>query len=107
MYVFTKIEANKHVRLTMSRTPGADSGLNQPDRDLSWIGENGVMEGYFPYDPYQLPISRHWVEDDYLEWRGIPEPNEEGSDSDDLEDDDMVADDLDGYEGTATEENMD
>jgi hypothetical protein len=46
------------------------------------------------------------VEDDYLEWKGIPEPDQEGSDSDDLEDDDMMADDLDEYEGTATEESM-
>jgi RNA polymerase I-specific transcription initiation factor RRN3 len=106
MYVFTKIEANKHVRLTSSRTTVTDFGLNQPDRDLSWVGENGVMEGYFPYDPYHLPISRHWVEDDYLEWKGISEPNEEGSDSDDIEDDDLMADDLNEYEETATEESV-
>lgn len=106
MYVFTKIEANKHVRLTKSRTTAADSGVNQPDRDLSWIGENGMMEGYFPYDPYQLPISRHWVEDDYLEWKGLPDPNDEESDSDDAEDDDVMADDLGECEGTATEASM-
>jgi RNA polymerase I-specific transcription initiation factor RRN3 len=106
MYVFTKIEANKHVRLTTSRTAATDFGLNQPERDLSWVGENGVMEGYFPYDPYHLPISKHWVEDDYLEWKGIPEPNEEGSDSDDVEDDEMMADDLNEYEGTATEDSV-
>jgi RNA polymerase I-specific transcription initiation factor RRN3 len=106
MYIFTKIEANKHVRLTSSRTMVADSGLNQPDRDLSWVGENGMMEGYFPYDPYHLPISRHWVEDDYLEWKGIPEPNEDGSDSDDVDDDEMMADDLNEYEETATEKSI-
>ena len=107
MYVFTKIEANKHVRLTTSRTAVSDFDLNQPDRDLSWVGENGVMEGYFPYDPYQLPLSRHWVENDYLEWKGIPELNEEGSDSDDVDEDEMMAEDLNEYEGTATEESVD
>ena len=106
MYVFSKIEANKHVRLTASRTAIADLAINQPERDLSWLGENGVMEGYFPYDPYHLPVSRHWVEDDYLEWRGIPEPNEDESDSDDVEDDDVMADDLNEYEETATEDNV-
>ena len=106
MYVFTKIEANKHIRLTTSRTAIADLAVNQPDRDLSWVGENGVMEGYFPYDPYHLPISKHWVEDDYLEWRGIPEPNEEESDSGDVEDDDVMADQLNEYEETATEESV-
>ena len=108
MYVFTKIEANKHVRLTSSRTTVADYGVNQPDRDLSWVGDNGVMEGYFPYDPYHLPISRHWVDDDYLEWKGIPESNEEASDSEDMEDDDsMMTDDLNEYEEAATEDSVD
>jgi RNA polymerase I-specific transcription initiation factor RRN3 len=64
------------------------------------------MEGYFPYDPYHLPASRHWVEEDYLEWKGIPEPNEDESDSDDVEDDDVMADDLNEYEETATEDNV-
>ena len=107
IYVFTKIEANKHVRLLTSRAPIADLAFNQPDRDLSWVGENGVMEGYFPYDPYHLPISKHWVDDDYVEWKGIPEPNEQESDSDDIEDDDIMADDLIEYEETATEVSVD
>ena len=106
MYVFTKIEANKHVRLATSRTNIADLAVNQPDRDLTWVGENGIMEGHFPYDPYHLPVSRHWVENDYLEWKGIPEPNEGESDSDDVEDDDMMEDDLNEYEETATEESV-
>jgi RNA polymerase I-specific transcription initiation factor RRN3 len=56
------------------------------------------LDAYFPFDPYQLPRSRRWLEGDYVEWRGIP-----GLDQD--EDSDSGADD-DGDEedGTATDE---
>ena len=105
LYLFTKIEANKHVRLTSTRYTISDLGMNQPDRDLSWVGENGMMEGYFPYDPYQLPLSRRWVQGDYVEWKGIPEANDDENDSEEgEEDEDMLAEDGDEAEETATEE---
>lgn len=64
----------------------SDLNINQPDRDQSWIGENGMLEGYFPYDPYHLPISKHWIEDDYVEWKGIPgEQVDDDSDVDEME----------------------
>ena len=103
LYLFTKIEANKHVRLTASRTAIADLTLNQPDRDLSWIGENGMMEGYFPYDPYQLPVSRKWLEGDYLDWRGVPE--EEGDDSDSEAEEMMTDEDENELEDVGTPQN--
>ena len=84
-YVFPKLEENKHVRLpTTHARSTTDLSISNPDRDLSWVGDNGMLEGYFPYDPYHLPISRHWIEGDYVTWKGIPgEPLDQDSDSDD------------------------
>jgi len=88
--LFSKIEENKHVRIMSHWRGMSDLNISQPDRDQSWIGDDGMLEGYFPYDPYHLPISRHWIEDDYVEWKGIP-GDEEEEDSED-EGMDLIAD---------------
>lgn len=80
--LFSKIEENKHVRVMTHWKGMSDLNISQPDRDHSWVGDNGMLEGHFPYDPYHLPISKHWIEDDYVEWKGIP-GEEADSDSDD------------------------
>ncbi|KAK7905567.1 DNA independent RNA polymerase I transcription factor [Exophiala xenobiotica] len=104
-YVYPKIEENRHVRMTSHWRSISDLSISNPDRDLSWVGDNGMLEGYFPYDPYHLPISKHWIEGDYVEWKGIPgeEADDTDSDSDagmdvggmveDEEDDGMESDD--------------
>lgn len=102
LYIYTKIEANKNVRLSSSRLNIADLTLSQPERDLSWVGENGVMEGYFPYDPYQLPMSKSWVTNDYVEWKGIPGEDVEDGDSEEDEEDDEQMGEIE--DDTATEE---
>lgn len=85
LYIYSKIEENRRVRIAPARfLPSTDIDINQVDRDLSWVGDNGMLEGYFPYDPYHLPISRHWIENDYVEWQGLPgEPEESDSDEED------------------------
>ena len=48
------------------------------------------LDAYFPFDPYQLPRSRRWLEGDYVEWRGIPgldDANESDSGADESDDD--------------------
>lgn len=86
-YVYPKLEENRHVRVTSHWRNMADLTISNPDRDLSWVGDNGMLEGYFPYDPYHLPISKHWIEGDYVEWKGIP--GEEADDTDSEEETDM------------------
>jgi RNA polymerase I-specific transcription initiation factor RRN3 len=81
-FLFPKIESNKRVRVATHWRGLSDLNINQPDRDQSWIGDNGMIEGYFPFDPYHLPISRHWIQDDYLDWTGVP-GEEAASDSED------------------------
>jgi len=96
-YVYPKLEENKHVRVATQWRSASDLAISQPDRDLSWVGDDGMMEGYFPYDPYHLPISKHWIEGDYVEWKGIPGDEANDTDSyDDNNDDDEQEDDDEG-----------
>lgn len=104
LYLFPKVEHNKHVRLSNTRRERADLTMGQIERDLGWVGESGMLEGYFPFDPYRLPRSGKWVADDYLDWKGLP-GNGNGNDNDDDSDDDMNGDESVGEgEETATEE---
>ena len=81
-YIYPKMEENRHVRMTTSWRAMSDLAITNPDRDMSWVGDNGMLEGYFPYDPYHLPISKHWIEGDYVEWKGIPGEEADDTDSD-------------------------
>ncbi|KAI1614916.1 RNA polymerase I-specific transcription initiation factor RRN3 [Exophiala viscosa] len=80
-YVYPKLEENRHVRVTTHWQSMSDLSISTSARDLSWVGDNGMLEGYFPYDPYHLPISKHWIEGDYVEWKGIPGEKEDDTDS--------------------------
>ena len=86
LYIHSKIETNKHVRLQPSWRSLSDLHLSQPERDLSWVGDNGLLEGFFPYDPYYLPISKRWLESDYVEWKDMSGHGDDHGDSEDDED---------------------
>jgi RNA polymerase I-specific transcription initiation factor RRN3 len=100
-YIYPKLEENRHVRVTTHWRGMSDLAISNPERDLSWVGDNGILEGYFPYDPYHLPISKHWIEGDYVAWKGIAGEEAEDTDSEDdegmdvtgLDDDDVENDD--------------
>lgn len=76
MEVLTKIEENKRLRLGQAYSyygvPGA-GGLDIGRRETAWDRKTGdahhQLEPYFPFDPYHLPKSKRWVEDDYNEWK--------------------------------------
>ncbi|KAF7504359.1 hypothetical protein GJ744_002416 [Endocarpon pusillum] len=106
LYLFPKVESNKHVRLSNTRRDLTDSAMGQVERDLGWVGESGMLEGYFPFDPYRLPRSRKWIVDDYLEWKGLPGDEVENDDDDDdaTDDERMNEESHDDGEETATEE---
>ena len=84
LYLFPKIENNKQIRLSNSRRHVSDIASGTIERDLGWVEDSGMLEAYFPFDPYRLPKSRKWVVDDYLEWKGLPEEDEDkrGDDTD-------------------------
>jgi RNA polymerase I-specific transcription initiation factor RRN3 len=87
LYIFPKIEENKHIRIASTWRSANDLQMSDTSRDMSWVGDNGVMEAYFPFDPYVLPTSKHWLEDDYVHWEGIP--GEEAAQEDSEDDDEL------------------
>ena len=75
IYVFSILETNKRLRITAFRSVSAlsDPRYSQVERELRAGDDLGYqLDAYFPFDPYQLPRSRRWLEGDYVEWRGIP-----------------------------------
>ncbi|RKF80334.1 RNA polymerase I-specific transcription initiation factor rrn3 [Golovinomyces cichoracearum] len=84
MYVYPLLETNKRLRLDQfsttnkSITPGETS-------DTRFKNQWYQLDSYFPFDPYQLPVSKRWVEADYVQWKGIPGLKEEYDNDDDIE----------------------
>lgn len=73
MYVYDRLEKNKRIRLSYNLLAGSalrDSGVGSgaTGDDESWY----QLDAYFPFDPYQLPTSKKWIENDYVSWKGIP-----------------------------------
>ncbi|KAF2719908.1 RNA polymerase I-specific transcription initiation factor RRN3 [Polychaeton citri CBS 116435] len=94
LYIFTKLELNKHVRLgkTSSYYGTGIGDLDVGRRESAWDHKRGEahlqLEAYFPFDPYHLPKSRRWVRGEYNEWvapKGMV-PDDDDDDDDDDED---------------------
>ncbi|KAH8803085.1 RNA polymerase I-specific transcription initiation factor-like protein rrn3 [Xylogone sp. PMI_703] len=87
MYVFPLLEANKRIRLNGTSAVSRHSALRDAGNgvtDETWH----QLEAYFPFDPYQLPISKRWIENDYVPWTGIPglhQDEDDGDESDEEE----------------------
>lgn len=102
MYIFPLVEGNKRIRLTQFLTStyangGAlrDAGYESQDESFH------QLDPYFPFDPYQLPVSKRWLENDYVHWKAVQGLNaEDESDSEDGDDD---VDEEEFDEGTATD----
>jgi RNA polymerase I-specific transcription initiation factor RRN3 len=96
MYVYPLIETNKRVRLARSLASGYLDGMGGRETALSQKkGEDTfLLDAYFPFDPYVLPKSKRWLEQDYVQWKPIPgmpverDEDEEDDDEDDDDDDD-------------------
>ncbi|KAL5614707.1 uncharacterized protein BROUX77_000544 [Berkeleyomyces rouxiae] len=90
-YVYPLLETNKRIHLGqyMQRSYSAGGGALR-DTKAETIDDESVLqlEQYFPFDPYQLPLSKRWIEGEYLAWRTIPGINGDDSDEDSSEDDD-------------------
>jgi RNA polymerase I-specific transcription initiation factor RRN3 len=100
MYVYPLLEANKRVRLSQFSSGQGNGAL----RDTGNGGNSESwhqLDAYFPFDPYQLPLSRHWIENDYVQWKGVPGLNQEESDGDESDDEGEEEVDLD--DDTATD----
>ncbi|OQE28002.1 hypothetical protein PENFLA_c005G07920 [Penicillium flavigenum] len=98
LYVYPLLETNKRIRVTAFRNLSnlSDPRFSHVGREIR-AGDNVgyQLDAYFPFDPYQLPRSRRWLEGDYVEWRGIPGLDDANdSDSGVDESDDEEGDDL-------------
>ena len=74
MYVFPLLESNKRIRLAHVFGASADYGL-RTDGEVEFGGKVSdsifQMDAYFPFDPYQLPKSKRWLDGDYNEWKSM------------------------------------
>ena len=61
------------------------------------------LDAYFPFDPYHLPLSKRWIEDDYVEWRGVPGLHDDKRGESESEDEDEDEEDMVDAEETASE----
>ncbi|KXG54174.1 Armadillo-like helical [Penicillium griseofulvum] len=93
LYIYPLLETNKRIRVTAFRSIStmSDPRFSHVGREIR-AGDNigYQLDAYFPFDPYQLPRSRRWLEGDYVEWRGIPgldDANESDSGADESDDD--------------------
>ncbi|KAF2013354.1 RNA polymerase I-specific transcription initiation factor RRN3 [Aaosphaeria arxii CBS 175.79] len=91
LYVFPLLETNKRIRLARNMGGSYMEGVAARETALSMkMGEQSfLLDAYFPFDPYLLPRSRRWIEQDYVEWKPVPgmEPVQELDDEEDNEDD--------------------
>ncbi|KAG5991380.1 hypothetical protein E4U52_003752 [Claviceps spartinae] len=110
MYVYPLVESNKRVRLTqfLSSTYSTGGAL----RDAGYEAQSESyhqLDPYFPFDPYQLPVSKRWLTGDYVHWKSIPGLNDEdeADDSDDREEVDGIEEEELEEERTATDSGSD
>ncbi|EER29415.1 RNA polymerase I specific transcription initiation factor RRN3 family protein [Coccidioides posadasii C735 delta SOWgp] len=84
MYVFPLLETNKRIRIfTFRSSMSMDSRFGQIERETRADNDLGPqLDAYFPFDPYNLPRSRRWLEGDYVEWRGVPGLRDDDDDDD-------------------------
>lgn len=95
LFVFPLLETNKRLRLDQAVSYyGSNGVLDIGRRETAWDRKTGEahhrLEAYFPFDPYHLPKSKHWVASDYNEWK-LPygmKREDDNEDSESSEDDD-------------------
>lgn len=88
MYVYPLLETNKRIRLgqySSVNTGFIDRDTGSAGYDNSWY----QLDAYFPFDPYQLPVSKRWVDAEYVQWKSIFLMNESYNDRDSIEDFDV------------------
>lgn len=114
MMVYPLLEANKRVRLSQfALGAGGSSGILREvairqgkkgeTEEESWH----QLDAYFPFDPYQLPVSRRWIEGDYVVWKGLPGGMDDGDEDDTTDVEDGGVDLGDEDVDTATEDDDD
>lgn len=71
MYIHDKIELDRRIYLSSfvsSSVEALRETASHNPYDESWL----QLTPYFPFDPYQLPESHHWVDEDYVPYTPFP-----------------------------------
>ncbi|KAL8948539.1 MAG: hypothetical protein Q9222_005289 [Ikaeria aurantiellina] len=107
VYVYHLLETNKRIRLFQY---SGSSSYSQLNRETALTAkkdeEHQRLDEYFPFDPYHLPKSKRWLENDYRPWTGIPGLDDENEADSDSGEENMVNSDVD-EEKTETEDSKD
>lgn len=74
LYAFSLLERNKRVRLGQVHAYSRlGAGIDIGRRETAWDRKTGdshhQLEPYFPFDPYHLPLSKRWVQNEYNNWK--------------------------------------
>ncbi|KAF9879207.1 RNA polymerase i specific transcription initiation factor rrn3 superfamily [Colletotrichum karsti] len=108
MYIFPRVEDNKRIRLSqfVSDTYGTggalrDTGAGAQDEDAY------QLDPYFPFDPYSLPVSKRWIQSDYVQYEATVGLNATAEDDSDEEEDHIPETDIDEDTATASEDEDD
>ncbi|KAK4181631.1 putative RNA polymerase I-specific transcription initiation factor rrn3 [Triangularia setosa] len=111
MYIYPQIEKNKSIHLSQFFTGSYAQGGALRDTGFEFDNEKWThLEACFPFDPFQLPIARRWLdlENNYVTWSPISvlrRPGE-GDDEDDSSDGGSEDDDDDEEESEMGEEEL-
>ena len=105
LYIYPQIEKNKNIQLSQFFTNSYATGGALRDSGVQYDDEKWThLEACFPFDPFQLPVSKRWLDLDktYISWQRFAildreedtdaeiedETNDEFDDSEDEDDDD-------------------
>jgi RNA polymerase I-specific transcription initiation factor RRN3 len=103
MIVYPLLETNKRIRLSQFALGASGNGVLRESAFMNGKKTDGeeeswhMLDAYFPFDPYQLPVSRRWIVSDYVEWKGIPgeDDRDDSTNGEDEEDGGVDLDDED------------
>lgn len=114
MYIYPQIEKNKALQLSQFFSGSYATGSALRDSGFEADTEKWThVEACFPFDPFQLPLSKRWLdlENTYLPWKPFAILNREEKTEGEMTDGDgtdgeLTEDDDDGSirEGTATDD---
>lgn len=106
MYIYPLVESNKRIRLSQYLSSTYATGGALRDAGYETQGESfHQLDPYFPFDPYQLPVSKRWLENDYVHWKSVPGLNADEDDESDGVEEEEARGEVD--EGTATDSDGD
>ncbi|KAK3940067.1 RNA polymerase I-specific transcription initiation factor RRN3-domain-containing protein [Diplogelasinospora grovesii] len=88
LYIYPQIEKNKSIQLSQFFTASYATGGALRDTGIEFDNEKYThLEACFPFDPFQLPVARRWLdlENNYMSWQPLAVLNNKEGDDDDGE----------------------